>query len=134
VAEQGFEVTAVSAAPVAAVYDLLADGAGWHRWAGPLVRRSWVEADGTRRLGSWPVFSRERTVEADPPHHLAYVIVSGQPVRNYRADVWLTATPEGGTLIRWRSRFEPRLPGVGPVLRRIVGGFAGRLAAAAASR
>ena len=57
------------------------------------------------------------------------------PVRDYRADVDLI--PDGaGTQIRWRSSFAPKIPGTGPLVRAlmagIVGGFARRLAVAAA--
>lgn len=85
-----------------------------------------------RKLGSPPVWGREEIVEYDPPRRLAYTILSGQPVRNYLAEVDLTPA-DGGTAIVWRARFDPLIPGSGPVMRwflsRILGGFARRLAA-----
>lgn len=142
---RSFEVVARSAAPPDRVFALLADGAGWARWAGPLVRRSSWEREGdpapggvgsVRRLGSARVFSREEVVAYDPPRHLGYTILSGQPVRSYRADVRLQATDGGGTEIRWAATFVPRLPGTGRLLRgwlrTVVASFARRLAAAAA--
>ena len=57
-----------------------------------------------RRLGSAPFFSREEIVEYEPPRHLAYVLLSGMPVREYRSDVDLTVDGTG-TEIRWRSSF-----------------------------
>jgi hypothetical protein len=82
------------------------------------------------------VFSREEVVEYDRPNHLAYVIVSGQPVREYRADVSLLPSG-GGTDIRWEATFLPRLPGTGRLvswyLAKIVGGLARNLAAASAA-
>ena len=86
----------------------------------------------TDKLGAPPVWGREEIVEYEPPHHLAYVMLSGQPVRNYRAEVDLSPT-DGGTRITWRSSFDPLVPGTGGVMRmilsRIVAGLARRLAA-----
>ena len=90
-----------------------------------------------RKLGRWPAFSREEITEYDPPHHLAYTIVSGLPVRGYHADVDLFPATGGGSTIRWAGAFEPKVPGTGgafaAVLERIVRGFA-RGAAAEAAR
>ena len=141
-----YTVTARSAAPPDVVFDILADGARWSEWGGPLAPKSSWEREGAdepggvgaiRKLGAWPVFSREEIVEHDRPRHLAYTLLSGMPVRDYRADVELT--PDGsGTTITWSGRFEPRIPGTGVVFeaffRRVVGGFAKRLAATAATR
>src|SRR3954471_24743850 len=135
-----YEVTALSSAPPDKVFELLADGAGWSRWAGPMVVRSWWEREGTpapggvgaiRALGLKRVGSREEIVAYDPPHHLAYTILSGLPVRNYRADVHLT--PEGtGTRIDWSGTFRPKLPGTAGLLRLFllstIGSFTKRLA------
>ena len=64
------------------------------------------------------MFGREKIVVFEPPSHHAYTLLSGNPVRNYRADVRLT--PDGnGTLIRWGGTFEPIVPGTGPVLAGI---------------
>ena len=80
-----------------------------------------------RKLGRWPAFTREQITEYSPPHHLAYVILSGLPVRGYHADVDVFATTTGST-IRWAGAFEPKVPGTGElfamVLGRIVRGFA----------
>src|SRR3954447_24479600 len=107
--ESSYEVTEVSSAPPEKVFALLADGAGWSRWAGAMVVKSWWEREGDpppggvgaiRALGLPKLGSREEIVAYDPPRHLAYVILSGLPVRDYRADVHLT--PEGtGTRITW---------------------------------
>jgi hypothetical protein len=77
------------------------------------------------------MFGREQIVASEPPTHHAYTTLSGNPVRNYRADVRLT--PEGdGTLIRWSATFAPLVPGTGRALeafyRRLIGSFARRLA------
>jgi uncharacterized protein YndB with AHSA1/START domain len=137
---QSFSVHARSSGPPDAVFDVLADSARWSEWAGPLIRRSSWEREGSpdvggvgaiRRLGSSRIFSREEIVEYDRPNHLAYTILSGQPVRQYRADVSLTPSG-GGTDIRWEATFLPRLPGTGRFVRwylsKIVGGLATNLA------
>ncbi len=84
-----------------------------------------------RKIGRWPQYGREQIVAYDPPHHLAYTVLSGIPVRDYRAEVDIV--PEGaGTMLRWRATFTPKVPGTGAlfavVLRTIVGGFARRAA------
>ena len=135
-----YEVTAQSTASVDRVFALLADGAGWSQWAGAMVVRSWWEREGDpapggvgaiRALGLRKVGSREEIVAYDPPRHLAYVILSGLPVRRYRADVRLTEEA-GGTRITWSGSFVPKLPGTGWLLRAFlvttVGSFARRLA------
>src|ERR1043166_7121475 len=137
--QQSYVIEANATAPPEVVFALLADGAGWKAWAGPFIQESSWERTGDppggvgaiRRLGWRRFASREEIVAYDPPRHLAYTMLSGQPVRNYRADVELTAH-DGGTHIRWSATFTPLLPGTGPLLRvylrAIVGGFARRLA------
>ena len=135
-----FSVETTSSASPADVFGLLADAPRWTTWAGPLIREaSWArEGDpapggvgAIRKLGMKPVYAREEIVEYEPPRRLAYTILSGQPTRNYRADVDLTPV-DGGTHIRWVGRFEPKVPGTGVVmrwyLRLIIAGFARRLA------
>jgi hypothetical protein len=104
------------------------------------------EADGVgavRRVGlGGPFVSREETVEFEPPHHLAYELRRGYPLRRYRADVDLDldAAPgaAGGTTIRWCGIIEPLVPGTGALTRTVftamVSRFARGLAAAAAQR
>lgn len=135
-----YEVTARSAAPPERVFALLADATSWPCWAGPLIAHGSWERQGDpapggvgaiRKLGRRPMFGREQIVVSEPPSHHAYVLLTGNPVRNYRADVVLT--PDGdGTLIRWSATFEPRIPGTGRLLegtyRRLIGSFARRLA------
>jgi|SRR5205823_12439942 len=138
-----YEVTARSAAAPEKVFALLADGAGWAEWAGPMVVRSWWEREGEprpggigaiRRLGLGKASSREEIVAYDAPHHLAYTWLTRFPVRNYRADVRLE--PDGtGTRIVWGGTFTPAFPGGGALMRRFflgtLGGIARRLAARA---
>jgi hypothetical protein len=71
-------------------------------------------------------------LEHDPPRLLAYTILSGMPVRGYRADVVLTETTDGGTDIRWTGGFDSAPPGLARLLRgfldRTLQGLATRLA------
>ena len=141
-----YEVSARSAAPPEKVFALLADGAGWSKWAGPMIVRSWWEREGSpepggvgaiRRLGLGKLSSREEIVEYDAPRHLAYTWLTKFPVRDSRAAVRLA--PDGsGTRIVWGGSFRPAFPGGGAVMRRFfltaVGGFTKRLAAEAARR
>jgi hypothetical protein len=134
-----------STAPPDQVFAVLADGAGWSRWAGPMIVKSWWEREGTpppggvgaiRALGMKRVGSREEIVAYDPPTHLAYTILSGLPVRDYRADVRLT--PDGsGTRIEWSGAFTAKAPGtagaIGVFLRLTIGSFVRRLGRYAAS-
>jgi len=141
-----YEVSARSSAAPETVFALLADGASWSRWAGPMVVRSWWEREGSpapggvgaiRRLGLGKASSREEIVEYDAPRHLAYTWLTKFPVRDYRADV--RVEPDGsGTRIVWTGSFRAAFPGGGAVMRRLlgatVGGFAKRLAAEAERR
>ena len=56
--------------------------------------------------------AREQVVELIPGRRLSYVLLSGFPFHDYRADVDLEPV-EGGTLIHWRSRFEIQQIGLG---------------------
>jgi uncharacterized protein YndB with AHSA1/START domain len=139
-----YRVSAVSSAPPEQVFAVLADGAGWSRWAGPVVVRSWWAREGEpppggigaiRALGLGRIGSREEIVAYDPPRHLAYTLLSGLPVRSYRADVHIE--PHGpGSRIEWSGSFTPKVAGTAALLRLFlvatVGGFARRVARFAA--
>jgi uncharacterized protein YndB with AHSA1/START domain len=141
-----YEVSARSSAPPERVFELLADATSWPRWAGPFIAHGSWEREGNpapggvgaiRKLGRWPIFGREQVVAFEPPSHHAYTMLSGNPVRNYRADV--TLEPDGdGTFIAWSATFEPRIPGTGRLVERtyrtLIGSFARRLAAYAELR
>ena len=142
-----YELTVSSSAPRETVFEVLADATRWREWAGPMIATSEWEREGDpapggvgaiRRLGRPPAFALEEILEYDPPHHLAYTIVRGLPVRGYHADIDLVATADGGTTIRWAGAFEPRVPGTGAlfaaVLGRIVHGYATSAAAEAERR
>jgi uncharacterized protein YndB with AHSA1/START domain len=141
-----YEVTAHSTARPERLFELVADATSWPLWAGSLTTHGSWEREGTpqpggvgaiRKLGRWPIYGREEIVAYEPPTHLAYTIVRGQPVRNYRADVKLTGDRDG-TLITWAGTFDPLIPGTGELVtalfRRIITTFANGLADYAAMR
>jgi len=147
VALSTYEFTVVSRAVPADVFAVLADATRWREWAGRMITVSEWAREGdpapggvgaVRRLGRPPAFALEQILEYDPPHHLAYTIVRGLPVRGYHADVDLLPTATGGTSIRWAGAFEPKIPGTGALfaaaLHRIVHGYAAGAAAEAERR
>ena len=121
-----YRVEAVSTAPPEVVWPLLGEAARWREWS--FLTETRLERDGVpvpdgvgavRRFARYGVGSREEVVAWDPPHHLAYRILSGFPVRDYRSDV--TLEPSGtGTRIDWAGSYTPRWPGTGPVLQRVL--------------
>lgn len=50
------------------------------------------------------------------PRRVVYKVVSGLPVKNYRAEVTLTPTPSGGTSIRWSATWDKTF--LGQLVRR----------------
>ena len=137
-----YEVTAHSSAPPERVFALLDDALSWKQWAKPTIGRAEWEREGDpppggvgaiRKLGRWPIYGREEIVASEPPSHYAYTMLSGNPVRNYRADITLVSDDAGGTRITWSATFDPLVPGTGRLLaavyRRLISGFARKVAA-----
>ncbi len=142
-----YEFTVPSSASPETVFAVLADATRWREWAGSMITVSEWEREGDpapggvgaiRRLGRPPAFALEQILEYDPPHHLAYTIVRGLPVRGYHADIEFLDAPDGATTIRWSGAFEPKIPGTGAlfaaVLGRIVHGYATSAASEAERR
>jgi hypothetical protein len=142
VGRRSYRVEATSAAPPEVVWPLLADARRWKDWTS--LSQSDRERDGDpppdgvgaiRRFSRMGIGSREQVIAFDPPTHLAYTILSGFPVRNYRADV--TLSPDGaGTRITWSATFDESIPATGALmvafLRQMIGTFARGLARYAA--
>jgi Polyketide cyclase / dehydrase and lipid transport len=132
------DVSARSTADVATVYGLLADSSLWPTWAPlgsfELERPGQVTPCGLgaiRIFRTGTVTSREEIVELIPNRRLSYTLLSGLPLRGYRADIDLTpdrANPDGGTMIRWHSRFTAAVPGTGWFYRWFLGRFIQRSA------
>jgi hypothetical protein len=129
-----------TSAPPAAVHALLRDGATWPAWS-PLGSFELREEgrDGGESPGAIRVFRTgrtttvERIVELVPDRRFSYELVSGIPIRGYRADVDLTPAADGGTDIHWHSTFTARVPGTGGLIRRSLGRFIGRTVAGLAA-
>jgi uncharacterized protein YndB with AHSA1/START domain len=88
---------------------------GWGPWHAAEYRRpgdtsprgpgavQWLQSS-RRYLGRYPV-SVEKILAAEEGRLLAYTVIGGIPVRNYRAEV--TLTPAGdGTHIRWTAAWD----------------------------
>jgi hypothetical protein len=130
---------AESRTDVATIFAILKDGSTWPLWSGfdafELEREGHEEPLG---IGAIRVFitkvsrAREEVVELVPDRRLSYILLSGFPFRDYRADVDLAALPNGGTEISWRASFDTKHVGTGwfwrtfmsLVLRNIARGLA----------
>lgn len=127
--EQTISKRAWTSATADAVYALLRDGATWPEWS-PLgsFRLEAEGPDGGESLGAIRVFrtgrttSREEIVVLEPDRTFGYALLSGLPLRDYRALVDLEPR-DGGTEIHWHSTFRAKVPGTGGLYRRILGAF-----------
>ena len=124
-----------TAAPPERVFALLADTESWPKWSGhdraELLHPGTPNRQGVGARRAFHVGRRtsvEDVVMFEPPHHLAYVLVSGLPVKGYRADVTVAALDGGGAAIDWRSTFRPTWPGSGFLIRRALQVFISRAA------
>lgn len=121
---QTINATARSAAPPEAVWALLAEVETWPRWAdfasaeleepGNPDRRG---VGAVRRFRRGRYTTRERVTTFEPPRRLGYELLSGIPIRDYRAEVTLEPAADG-TLITWRSTFRRRFPVPAGLVRR----------------
>lgn len=109
-----------SKAPPSDVFVLLKDGSSWPSWSlfsgFKLERKGDGDPLGVgaiRVLASPGRKSREEVVAILPDQQLSYILLSGMPFREYRADVMLAPTLDGGTEISWTSRFYPVRRGSG---------------------
>lgn len=129
--------TAHSSADAHVLYELLRDRPSWPTWSslGRYEHVSGTEGE----LDSVCVFvtngirSVERIVELVPDRRLSYALLSGLPMRDYRANVDLTPTA-AGTDVQWQSSFEPKVRGTGWFFRAMMGALLPRMAAALARR
>ena len=64
----------------------------------------------SRRYGLRHPVSVETIHDAEEGRRLAYTVIGGIPVRNYRAEVTLAPAP-GGTRIRWAASWDRTLAG-----------------------
>jgi hypothetical protein len=90
--------------------------------------------DGPHGVGAQRIFRTgflrvfEEVPELVPDRRVSYLLLSGMPLRDYRADIDLEPNEAGGTRVVWRSGFQPEIAGTGwffrwfmtRVLRRMV--------------
>jgi Polyketide cyclase / dehydrase and lipid transport len=121
-----YDVHATTSAPIDVVWPLIGEASRWRDWTAfptaKLRREGTPAPDGVgalRHFGFGPMGSDEEVLAWEPPHHLAYTIVKGYPVRGYRADVELSSRPDGGTAIHWHGRYDAKVPGTGRLLEAV---------------
>jgi hypothetical protein len=120
--------TAVSTASPDRIFHLLEDHATWPQWSGFFIRTRLLRKGVHGRLGvgavrvmTTPISRvREEVIDAEPGVRFSYRLLAGLPLRDYRADVELSALDEGGTRIEWRAAFRPRWWGTGWFWRRVM--------------
>jgi hypothetical protein len=117
-----------------AVFTLLTDGSTWPRWSPiesvELEREGDPPPEGPgaiRVLRRGRTMGRDQIVDVAPDQRFGYVSLSGLPVRDYQAEVELQLLA-GGTDIRWRASFLPKVPGTGWLLERGLRRFLGQCA------
>jgi len=117
------EVEATVGAEPAAVWALVSDATRYPEW-GPWSAAGYRQAGNTsprgpgavhwlrssRRAYGRHVTSVEKVLEVEDGRRLAYTVIDGMPVRNYRGEVTLTPTADG-THVRWTASWDSTLTG-----------------------
>jgi len=113
--------SAKSTASAEKVFALLRDGQTWPQWSA--VKSFTLDTPGEdapegvgaiRQWNSGLMATREQVVEIHEPTKFAYTLLSSKlvAVRDYRADVDITPTATGSTVV-WSAAFRPKVPGTG---------------------
>lgn len=99
------------------VWALLANAssyAEWGPWNGSGDRELAGKASGDAGTIRWMRYGNtttvEKVLESEAGRRMVYTVVSGIPVRNYRAEVTLTPTA-AGTHIRWAAEWDRTMLG-----------------------
>jgi uncharacterized protein YndB with AHSA1/START domain len=106
-----------------AIWALVSDASRYPQW-GPWSAGGYQSPGGTSPRGpgavQWLRSSHraylryattiEKILEADEGRRLAYTVLKGIPVRNYRGEVTLTPTADG-TQVRWAATWDATLGG-----------------------
>lgn len=106
------------AAPLPAVWALLDDSASWPAWT-PIDAHEAVRPPGEDGTGEIRIFRngrhtvREQIVARHELHRLSYTLLAGLPLRDYRADIDLSAAAGDATDLHWHTTFVPKVPGTG---------------------
>jgi hypothetical protein len=112
------DVSAHSSATPSTVYEVAKNSEAYPRWSriGSFehMRDGALERYGVgsqRIYRTWPLTLLEEVVELIPDRSVGYVLLSGLPLRGYRANIDLSPSPGGGTAIRWHNHFYTTVPG-----------------------
>lgn len=114
-----FVIEETVAAPAATVFEVLTDHRGYPSITP--IRRVRLDPEGdpvADGVGAVRVVEligppiRERVTEYEPEHRFAYEMLSGAPLKNYRALVETTGAG-GCTTLRYAVHAEPKLPLIG---------------------
>ena len=110
----------ISEASPAAIFPLLKNSATWPLWSMidkcELVRTAEGELHGVgsqRRFYTGRLTMFEEIVELLPNERVSYVLHSGFPLKEYRAETILEPLAGSRTRITWRSSFYPKYWGTG---------------------
>ncbi|MGA6167006.1 SRPBCC family protein [Amycolatopsis magusensis] len=124
-----YDVTAISAAPPAAVWRLLADARTWPAWSTVdelvIERSSGLDPDGRDPVGAIRAFRTGRTVTGErltglvEEKQLTYEDAFNWALHDYRAVVDLMPTTEGGTFIHWHGTYATRR-GLGRLMQGVL--------------
>jgi uncharacterized protein YndB with AHSA1/START domain len=121
---QEIDLRMTSLAPPGAVYALLVDGASWPRWS-PFRRFRTVppmsfllaggDPDGVGAVRAFlgptqygMVRHRQRIEERVPDRRFSYTTAADMPVLDWRTDIDLEPSPDGGTRIRCHVTYTPQ--------------------------
>jgi hypothetical protein len=105
------------------LWTLIADAARYAEW-GPWSAAAYQQPGDTSPHGPGAVYwlrssrraylryvtSVEKIVAAEEPRMLAYTVIGGIPVRNYRAEITLTPAADG-TRVHWAATWDATLLG-----------------------
>lgn len=121
-----FELERRVAASVDVVWEVLTNHAAYSSWgaakSSTLETKGSPDVDGVgavRRLADGPLVIREKVLEFEPKKRFVYTVVSGPPVKDYRATVAFSADGDC-TMVRWTVAFRPKIPLTGVVLKPVV--------------
>jgi len=111
-----FTITRSLDAPVDRVWEIIGNpGASPGRGVDVSVQRVGA-ADGTglvRVVKVGLTTAHEEITDVGPGYLIRYHLLKGAPVHDYWSSVALEESPDGGTLVSWRARFRPVVPGTG---------------------
>lgn len=115
-------VRRVLRAPIARVFDVIADHAGYVAFPGvrraSLLQRGTTDPNGVgavREIDTGAAWFREEVTAFERPTRMEYVITASRPPLRHRGGVITLREVIGGTEVEWTSTFAVDLPVVGPL-------------------